>query len=159
MRKHVFLRLILALALLSARLCRQALPPPEQTGPQLPRGALIALRQSGGLRFSTREVMVYHDGRVIARRQGKLDTREGSRLITPGEVADLKAALAHSSLRALPRFASIGRPSPDGYAYELIARTGRKSKSIEFFDGSIPCAVQPLLAQLKTLMAADDAQE
>ena len=126
---------------------------------KLARGAFIALRQSGGLRFSTREVMVYHDGRVISRRQGKLDAREGSRRITPGEVADLKAAIAHSSLSALPRFASIGRQSPDGYAYELIARTGRQSKSIEFFDGSIPSEVQPLLARLKTLMPVDDTQE
>ena len=126
---------------------------------KLARGAFVALRQSGGLRFGTREVMVYHDGRVISRRQGKLEAREGSRHITPGEVADLKAAIAHSRLRDLPRFSSIGRPSPDGYAYELIARTGRRSKSIEFFDGSVPSEVQPLLAQLKTLMAVDDAQE
>jgi hypothetical protein len=115
--------------------------------------------QSGGLRFSTREMMVYHDGRVSFRRQGKLDTHEGSRRITPDEVADLKAAIAHSGLRDLPRFSSIGRPSPDGYAYELIARAGRKLKAIEFFDGGIPAEVRPLLAQLKTLMAVDDAQE
>ena len=126
---------------------------------KLARGAFVALRQSGGLRFSTREVIVYHDGRVISRRQGKLDAREGSRRITPGEVADLKAAIAHSSLRALPRLTSIGRPSPDGYAYELIARAGRKLKSLELFDGGIPSDVQPLLAQLKTLMIVDDTQE
>jgi hypothetical protein len=126
---------------------------------KLARGAFVALRQSGGLRFSTREVMVYHDGRVISRRQGKLDAREGSRRITPGEVADLKAAITHGGLRALPPFASIGRPSPDGYAYELIARAGRILKSLEFFDGSIPSEVQPLLAQLKTLMTVDDTQE
>ena len=124
----------------------------------LARGACIAMRQSGGLRFSTREVMVYHDGRVAARRQGKLGTREESRRITPGEVADLKAAIAHSSLRDRPRFASIGRQSPDGYAYELIARAGRKLKAIEFFDGSIAPEVKPLLAQLKTLMPADGTQ-
>ena len=125
----------------------------------LARGAFLALRQSGGLRFSTREVMVYHDGRVISRRQGKLDAREGSRRITSGEVTDLKAAIARSSLHALPRFTSIGRPSSDGYAYELIARADRKLKSLEFFDGSIPSEVQPLLAQLKTLMTVDDVQE
>ena len=125
----------------------------------LARGAFIAVRQSGGLRFSTREVMVYHDGRVAARRQGKLDTREEARRITPGEVADLKAAIAHSSLPDRPRFASIGRQSPDGYAYELIARAGRKLKAIECFDGSIPPEVKPLLTELKTLMPVDDTQE
>jgi hypothetical protein len=126
---------------------------------KLARGAFIAVRQSGGLRFSTREVTVYHDGLVVARRQGKLDSREEARRITPGEVADLKAAIAQSSLRDRPRFASIGRPNPDGYAYELIARAGRKLRAIEFFDDSIPSDVKPLLAQLKTLMPVDDAQE
>jgi len=53
---------------------------------KLPRGAFIAFRQSGGLRFSTREVIVYNDGHVISRQQGKLDAGEGSRRITPDEV-------------------------------------------------------------------------
>ncbi|NTU63464.1 MAG: hypothetical protein HGB05_08680 [Chloroflexi bacterium] len=122
-----------------------------------PRGALLAFRQSGGFRFSTREVIVYTDGRVIARRQGKLDAGEGSRRITAAEVAELKEMIKQSGLFGLPR--SIGRQSPDGYAYELIARLGRKSKSIEFFDGSIPSEVQPLLAQLKTLTTVYNAQE
>ena len=39
---------------------------------KLPRGAFIAFQQSGGLRFSTRSLIVYRDGRVISRRQGKL---------------------------------------------------------------------------------------
>jgi hypothetical protein len=121
----------------------------------LPPEAFIVLRQSGGLRFSTREVIVYHDGRVTFRRLGKLDATAGSRRMTPDEVADLKAAIAHSSLHALP--ALTGRQSPDGYAYELIARTGRKSTSIEFFDGSIPSKVRPLLAQLNALMTVDGA--
>lgn len=122
----------------------------------LPRGAVIALRQSGGLRFSTRVMLVYRDGRVFFRRQGKLDSGEGSRRITSHEVAALNELIKQSGLFELPP--SIGRPSPDGYAYELIVRVGRKSKTIEFFDGSIPAEVQPLLAQLKRLMA-DDAQE
>ena len=54
---------------------------------------------------------------------------------------------------------SIGQQSPDGYAYELIARAGRKSKAIEFFDGSILPEAQPLLARLKTLMTGNGAQE
>jgi hypothetical protein len=122
-----------------------------------PRGALIAFRQSGGFRFSTHEAIVYNDGRVIIRHQGKLDSREGSRRIMPDEVADLKETIEQSGLFKLPQ--SIGRQNPDGYAYELIARVGRKSTAIEFFDGSIPPEVQPLLAQLKTLLNADDAQE
>lgn len=124
---------------------------------KLPRGAFIAFRQSGGLRFSTREVVVYKDGRVITRQQGKLDAGERSRHITPDEVAELKKMLEHSGLFGLPR--SIGRQSPDGYAYELIVRIDRKSKAIEFFDGSIPSELQPLLAQLKALTTIDNTQE
>jgi hypothetical protein len=126
-------------------------------GLELPRGVFIAFRQSGGLRFSTREMMVYDDGQVIARRQGQLGVGEGSRRITPDEVAELKELIEQSSLFGLPQ--PIGSQSPDGYAYELIARVGRKSRSIEFFDGSIPAEVQPLLAQLKALATIDDAQE
>jgi hypothetical protein len=123
---------------------------------KLPRSAFIAFRQSGGLRFSTREVIVYKDGRVISRRQGKLDAGEGSRRITPDEIADLQETIEQSDLFGLP--SSIGQPNPDGYAYELIARVGRKSRAIEFFDGSIPAEVQSLLAQLKLLMAVDETQ-
>jgi hypothetical protein len=123
---------------------------------KLPRGAFLALRQSGGLRFSTREVTVYNDGQLIARRQGKLGAGEGSRRITPAEVAELKELIAQSGWWELPT--SIGRQSPDGYAYELIVRRGRKSKAIEFFDGSIPAEVQPVLARLKPLMTVDEEQ-
>lgn len=124
---------------------------------KLPRGAFIAFRQSGGLRFSTREVIVYNDGRVISRRQGKPGRGGGTRRMAPDEVAELKEMIKQSGLFGLPR--SIGRQSPDGYAYELTARVGRQSSSIEFFDGSIPAQVQPLLAQLKALTTIDDEQE
>jgi hypothetical protein len=119
---------------------------------KLPRGAFIALRQSGGLRFSTREVIVYHDGRVTWQRQGKLDAGNGSRRITAAEVAALKELIKHSGLAGLPQ--PIGQPSPDGYAYELIVRVGRKSTAIEFFDGSIPAQLHALLQQLKMLMTS-----
>jgi len=124
---------------------------------QLPPGVFIAFRQSGGLRFSTREMMVYDDGQVIARRQGQPGTSEGSRRITPAEVSELKELIEQSGFFGLPQ--PIGRQSPDGYAYELIARIDRKSLSIEFFDGSIPPEIQPLLAQLKSLATINEARE
>ena len=93
---------------------------------------------------------MYNDGRVIWQRQGKLAAENGSRRITPAEVAELKELIEQSGLRELPH--PIGQPSPDGYAYELIARVGRKSKAIEFFDGSIPAQLHALLQRLKMLM-------
>ncbi len=124
---------------------------------KLPRGAMMALRQSGGLRFSTRDVIVYRDGRVSFRWQGKLDAGEGARRLTSDEVVQLQEQIERSGFFGLPH--SIGRQSPDGYAYELIARLGRKSKAVEFFDGSIPPELQPLLSQLKALMASNEKQE
>ncbi len=129
-------------------------------GPQddrltLPQGAIIAFRQSGGLRFSTREVTVYRDGHVTWRRTGKLGAAQGERHVTPEDVADLQALIKHSNLAE--RLTPIGRQNPDGYAYELIARIGRKSKSIEFFDGSVPLEMQPLLARLKALLTVNEA--
>jgi hypothetical protein len=118
---------------------------------KLPRGAFIAFQQSGGLRFSTRSLIVYRDGRVISRRQGKLGVKGEARRITLEEVANLQETIAHSGLEKLS--GSIGRPSPDGYAYELIARVGRKSQAFEFFDGSIPAEVKPLLKVLKQLFS------
>ena len=118
---------------------------------RLPRGAVIVLQQSGGLRFSTRAVLVYRDGRVFFRRQGKLGVGEDTRRITSDEVAELIELIKQSGLFELPR--SIGQPSPDGYAYELIARVGRKSQALEFFDGSIPVEVKPLLKRLKLLFS------
>jgi hypothetical protein len=123
---------------------------------KLPRGAFVACRQSGGLRFSTREVTVYNDGRVIVRRQGKLGSGENTLRITPAEVAALKALITQSGLPGLPRYATIGSQSPDAYAYELIVRLERKSNKFEFFDGSIPAEVKPLLTQLKSLMTAEE---
>jgi hypothetical protein len=118
---------------------------------KLPRGAFIAFQQSGGLRFSTRGLVVYRDGRVISRRQGKLGVKGEARRITLEEVANLQETIAHSGLEKLS--GPIGRPSPDGYAYELIARVGRKSQAFEFFDGSIPVEVKPLLKLLKQLFS------
>lgn len=128
-------------------------PQPDRL--ELPHGAFSALRQSGGLRFSTRQVIVYADGHVAVQWQGKLGAGEGTRHITSAEVAELKETITQSGLFELPR--SIGQPSPDGYAYELSARLGRRSNTIELFEGSLPPELRPLLTQLKTLMTLDEA--
>ena len=113
----------------------------------------IAFRQSGGLRFSVREVIAYNDGRVTWQRTGKFEDAQGEHQLAPDEVVDLQDLVAQSGLFELPR--SIGRQSPDGYAYELIAQIADRSASLEFFDNSIPAEVRPLLAHLKALMSAD----
>ncbi len=120
----------------------------------LPPKAFIAFRQSGGLRFSTREVTVYLDGRVTWQRAGKIDAAQGEHQLTPDEVADLQTAIEQSGLFELPTIS--GRPSPDGYAHELSVRLAQQSASIEFFDGSIPPRLQTLLKQLKRLFSEEN---
>ncbi len=119
----------------------------------LPRAAVLAYRQSGGLRFSTREAIVYENGRLTWEYQGKLDVGSGARQLTRAEVAELKALLERSGLAELP--SSIGSPSPDGYAYELIARVGSQTPAREFFTGHLPPNVQSLIQRLKTLSATE----
>ncbi len=125
----------------------------------LPPGAFIAFRQSGGLRFSTREVTVYLDGRTTWRRVGKFDAAQGAtygvRHLKPDEVAALKDLIEQGHLFGLPT--TIGRPSLDGYAYELNARLERQSTSVEFFDGNIPTEMLPLLKQLKLLLSGENS--
>ena len=124
---------------------------PQDDRLRLPPGAFIAFRQSGGLRFRTREVSVYHDGHLTSRHEGQLAGGTTVRRITPAEVADLQELITLSGLFELPGL--IGRPNPDAYAYELIARLGPQTKRIEFFDNSIPSEVGPLVRQLKQLFS------
>jgi hypothetical protein len=109
---------------------------------ELPRAALLALRKSGGLRFSSRTLVVYRDGRVWS-------DAEGARLRRIG--ADDLARLRHLALRA--RLARHGSPGagqpPDGYAYEIAVRVGRRVRRAELLDGHIPAEVAALLRALR----------
>jgi hypothetical protein len=121
---------------------------------QLPRGAFIAFRQSGSLRFSTREVIVYNDGRVIFRQRGKPAEATNTQRISREAVAELQDMLDQSGFFDLP--ASIGRPSPDGHAYEILARARRTTRQVETFTGSVPAALRPMIQQLQKLMQANE---
>ena len=107
----------------------------------LPRGGLITMRKSGGLRFTSRTVTVFRDGTVTvedratgARPAGKLDD---------AELAKLYRALDAANFPELP--ASTGHQNPDAYAYEIAARIGRTNYAVESFDGSIPQQLAPLI--------------
>lgn len=113
----------------------------------LPRDAFVAFRQSGGFRFNTREVIVYRDGRVTWRREGKFEAGQGERQLTSEESADLRDMIEQSGFFELPT--PIGRPTPDGYAYELSAQAADRAAAIEFFSGSIPANVQALVTRLQ----------
>ncbi len=134
--------------------------------PILPRGAFVIMRRSGGLRFSSREIAVYGDGRVTYRRSeagarvlrlraspSAQDVR-AVRQLTEGQVAKLRGALEKIDF-AQKRFAA-GRQNPDAFAYEIVARVGRAAHFVEAFEGSVPRAFEPLIRQLGRLMATED---
>ena len=113
---------------------------------RLPRGALVAMRRSGGLKFRSREVVVYRDGRV-----NYDDGESGPRTVwTLGqaEMAELHRALDQANLAKPP---TVGRQNPDAFAYEIVARPTRRVYSAEVFQGSIPASLAPLIAQLNRL--------
>lgn len=126
-------------------------PPAEDDALRLPRGGLVALRRSGGLRFTTREVVVYCDGRVTA--DGAPANRRAARCLSEAEMADAWTALAASGLRHLPP--GRGQQGSDAYAYEIVARLGGRKYATVVFDGSIPASLAPLIALLLRLRPAE----
>lgn len=123
---------------------------------RLPKGALVAMRKSGGLRFSSRLLIVLRDGRIVRSVEaGAVDAeddrqskarRRPSRL-TGEQLSQLRITLARSGLDRV-RQSGRAAQNPDAYAYEIVARVGRKVQSVELFDGSIPEELQPLVREL-----------
>lgn len=128
-------------------------PPPEPPREplRLPRGAFIALRKSGGLHFSTREVVVYPDGRIAYDVRG-VPQKEYNRLrraLNDGQIISLRKQLDQANFW---KSETTGKQNPDAFAYELAARIGQRSNEIELFDGSIPENFKPLLDLLTKLL-------
>jgi hypothetical protein len=118
---------------------------------RLPRGALVALRRSGGFKFRSREVAVYRDGRV-----NYDDGESGPRTVwtlSDAEMTELRRVLDRAGLAQLP---AAGRQNPDAFAYEIVARPARRVYSAEAFQGSIPASLAPLIEQLNRFVGADE---
>jgi hypothetical protein len=124
--------------------------PPPADRLRLPRGALVAMRRSGGFKFRSREVVVYRDGRV------NYDDGEGGPrtvwTLGDAEKAELQGLLAQANMAKLP---TAGRQNPDAFAYEIVARPARRVYSVEAFQGSIPASLAPLIQQLNRLAGMD----
>jgi len=119
---------------------------------QLPLGAFIAYRTSGGAKASSREIVVYPDGRVsfggpdVSK---QIYSRVGRKL-NDGQMARLRKLLDQVNFFRLQIEPS--HQPPDALAHEIIARIHARSNHIEVFDGSIPDALAPLIQQLDALM-------
>jgi hypothetical protein len=124
-------------------------PPPDETldAFRLPRSAFVGLRKSGGLRFTTREVVVYPDGRVAYDARG-VPQKEYTRLrrvMNDGQVISLRKLLDQANFWATE---GGGEQNPDAYAYDIAARLGQRSNEITVYDGSVPENLKPLIERL-----------
>jgi hypothetical protein len=125
---------------------------PQAEPLRLPKGAFLVFRKSGGLRFSSREVLLYPDGRVAYDARG-VPQKEYNRLrraLNDGQMLSLRKLLDATNFW---RAESIGQQNPDAFAYELAARIGQRSNQIEVFDGSVPENLKPLIERLTPLLA------
>ena len=122
-----------------------------------PRGALVAMRKSGGIRFTWRLLVVRGDGRLIYK-SNQIGAPRAPRAIgrlDAAQLADLQALIAQADFAASSPGAA--RQNPDAFAYELIARVGRKNVFAEVFEGSIPDGLKPLIQRLNRLLPAHDS--
>lgn len=119
---------------------------------QLPKGALIAFRKSGGASASAREIVLYPDGRVSfgGPDLGKEMYAHVPRKMNDAQIARLRKTLDHANFFRMS--SAQGEPPPDAFAYEIVARAGNRVNAVHVFDGAIPDALTPLLQQLRALM-------
>lgn len=126
--------------------------PPATSAPSdeerlgLPRGGLVAFRKSGGLRFTSRGFVVYRSGWVIP-----LEGTAGRpRHMTAEALEALEAMLLRSGMSR--KHHQKTRGTRDGYAYEITARYGGRTRYAEAEDGAIPDELRRLIEVLQRLM-------
>ena len=131
--------------------------PEREEALTLPEGAWLAMRKSGGLLFSSREVTVYGDGRVTgsAIGGGRPQRAAPPRRLGAAQLAALRRAVEQVNFARLP--AAVGHQGRDAFVYELIARSGRATHAVEVFEGAIPEQLVPLIEQLNRLLPRDEA--
>ena len=119
--------------------------PAEPKPLEMPRGAMLVMRVSGGIRFTTQEMVVYPDGRVTlgAGDTAKESYNRAQRSMADAHVVRLRRMLDKSGFFDPPP--AKGNQSPDGYAYEIVARVGSKHNHLEVFTGTMPPGIQPLV--------------
>jgi hypothetical protein len=114
----------------------------------VPQNGLVALRKSGGMRFTSRAVIVLRSGWALQQPHDGPSLRP--RRVAPAALKALRRLTLRARLGSLPE--TIGTASPDAYAYELAARIGRQVHRVTVYDGSIPAAVEPLIRALSKLL-------
>ena len=120
--------------------------------PILPPGALVIMRASGGIKFSSREITVFADGKTVSRHveAGNVGQPATESHVSAATLAEMKAHLTSASFIGS---VATARHRPDSYAYELAAKIDNATRSIEVLEGAIPKSMTALLAQLKNMVA------
>jgi hypothetical protein len=133
-----------------ARMEKAAAPKLEKL--DLPKGALIAYRRSGGLKFSSDLIVVYPDGRVSygGPDAAKQTRQQVARKLNDGQISGLRKLLDQCNFFGFKT--GGGQQPPDSYAHEIMARSGKRNNFLEVFDGGIPDALRPLVEQLNALL-------
>ena len=126
---------------------------PEDAPLALPKGALVAMRKSGGLRFTSRTVVVHRDGQVSVQSSTRSRSLKPPARLSKQQLSSLKRTVAKSVNAATPK--SLGRQNPDAYAYEIVARVGQRVVTTEVYDGSIPESMAGLIKDLSQHLPAN----
>ena len=123
---------------------------------ELPKGALIAFRKSGGLKFSSREVVVYPDGRVThdGGDTAKSPLTRAARRMSDAQVMRLRRMLDQTNFFGMRPPQS--QPDPDGFVIEISARLGGKNNHVEVNASGMPGALTALVEQLTLLLPSDE---
>lgn len=124
----------------------------------LPRGAWIAMRKSGGLLFSSREIAIYPNGQVTtsAIGGGRAEHREELPRLSKADLAALRRTVRRIDFRRLPIVAA--RQRSDALAYELVIASNRATYEIEATTGTIPKPLAPLIDHLNRILATGEGE-
>ena len=144
---------------------RESAPPSVPAAPatqpadkpmELPKGALIALRKSGGLKFSSREIVVYPDGRVTydGGDTAKSALTRAARRMSDAQVVRLRRTLDQINFFGMKPPKT--QPDPDGFVIEIAARLGGKNNQLEVNAAGIPGALNSLVDQLTILLPSEE---
>lgn len=116
----------------------------------LPAGAWLALRHSGGLRFTSRELTIFDDGRVTCTSTDPLRAAGSLPPLTSAQQSEL-LQLARQANLATQRTAPLPA-RPDSYVYELAVRLGKTTHEVELPANRLPTTLRPLIEWLGRLL-------
>ncbi len=119
---------------------------PGGSMPELPAGALILFRRSGGIAGQTQMWTLYSDGRVV-------DASGAAERIDPTFINTAMQSIRSAGFFDMQPQYGIG-PAPDAYTYTLTVRDGDQVKTVTTFDGAAeaPAQLTDLLQTVQALL-------